>query len=139
MLRCVYKLYISWKSNGNKSVSPIATYQVTSTVQTVCTIVKRCQMENMLECTLHVDAIGEQPLEAAFIIARMQGGNGTELTLLSHRLKHEKEMLIADLISEFPDLRQRLFRNHDVETLNSKTLEGADLTLECFKGLDLGK
>ena len=93
----------------------------------------------MLECTLHMDAIGEQPLEAAFRIARLQGGSGTELTLLSHRLKLEKQMLLTDLISEFPDLRQRLFRNHDVETLNSKTLKGTDLTLECFRGVDLGE
>ena len=118
-------------------MSPIAAYQVTSTVQAVSTIVKRCQVENKLNCTLHMDAIGEQTLEAAFRIARLQGGSGTQLTLLSHRLKLEKQTLFVDLISGFPDLRQRLFRNHDVESLNSTTLKGTDLTLKCFKDVNL--
>ena len=91
----------------------------------------------MLACTLHMDAIGEQSLEAAFRIGRLQGGGGTELTLLSHRLKLEKQTLFKDLVSQFPSLRERLFRNHDVETLNPATLRGADLTLNCFQNVDL--
>ena len=91
----------------------------------------------MLACTLHMDAIGEQSLEAAFRIGRLQGGGGTELTLLSHRLKLEKQTLFKDLVSQFPSLRERLFRNHDVETLNPATLRGADLTLNCFQSVDL--
>ena len=91
----------------------------------------------MLACTLHMDAIGEQSLEAAFRVGRLQGGGGTELTLLSHRLKLEKQTLFKDLISQFPSLRERLFRNHDVETLNPVTLKGTDLTLNCFKNVDL--
>ena len=137
MLKAVYKLYLSWKWNGKKSVSPIAAYQIASTVQAVCTVVRRCQIENMLHLTLHMDAIGEQTLEAAFRIARLQGGGGTELTLLSQRLKLQKQTLFIDLISDFPDLRHRLFRNHDVESLNPTTLKGTDLTLECFRDVNL--
>ena len=122
--------------DGKSSISSIAAYQITS-VQAVCTIVKGCQMENMLNCTLHMDAVGEQTLEAAFRIARLQGESRTQLTLLSHRLKLEKQTLFIDLISGFPDLRHRLFRNHDVESLNSTTLKGTDLTLKCFRDGDM--
>ena len=137
MLTCVYKLYFAWKENGTKSVSPIAAYQVASTVQAVCTIVRNAQEKDFLKSTLHMDAIGEQSLEAAFRIGRLKGGGGTELTLLSHRLKLEKQMLFTELISEFPSLRESLFRNHDVETLKVRTLKGTDLTLNCFRGVDL--
>ena len=139
MLKCLYKLYFSWQVNGSRSVSPVAAYQVASTVQAVCTIVSRAQEQNLLSCTLHMGAIGEQTLEAAFRIGRLQGGGGTELTLLSHRLKLEKQMLFTELISGFPALRERLFRNHDVETLNPCTLKGTDLTLECFRNIDLAE
>ena len=123
--------------NGSRSVSPVAAYQVASTVQAVCTIVSRAQEQNLLHCTLHMDSIGEQSLEAAFRIGRLQGGGGTELTLLTHRLKLGKQKLFTELISGFPALRGRLFRNHDVETLNPFTLKGTDLTLECFRNIDL--
>ena len=84
-----------------------------------------------------MDAVGEQSLEAAFRIGRLQGGGGTELTLLSHRMKLEKHTLLSGLMSQFPVLRERLFRNHDVETLNPKTLGDLDLSLNCFKNVDL--
>ena len=135
MLKFIYKLYFAWKENRSRSVSPVAPYLVTSTVQAVCTV-SQAQKQSLLHCAF-MDAIWEPSLELAFRVARLRGGGGTELALLSHRLKLDRKMLFTELISQFPSFREKLFRNHDVETLNLLTLKSTNLTLECLKVVDL--
>ena len=52
---------------------------------------------------------------------------GSHLTLESHASRSTKSVLFEQILNNYPELRVRLYQDHDIESLNPLTLEDANL------------
>ena len=120
-------------------MSQTAAIQLTSTVQTLASIITKCQNNGTCHLVnLHMDMIGSQTLEALFRMVRCAPG-GSSVDIFEHSRRSQNSVLFREILDQHPKLREVLMKDHDIETLNALTLKECDLTLKSCENLDLEK